>query len=489
MRKMIALVVGNAAYPNGDHLKNPTNDANDFSIKIQQYGFSVILALDASHLTLDEKIQEFSDSLDANDVGLFYFAGHGIQINGENYLLAINTNTSSEAFARHTSLSLNKVLDVMDGSKCSTKIAILDACRSNPWKSPWSRDYGYSGLAPVHAPKGTIIGFATSPGQTASDGQGRNGVYTSALLQHIESADCTIETMFKRVRNTVSASTNGKQISWEHTSLSGEFYFNMSIGKIIVEYSQNALADKGFDLNTSIQCHMAIHYLKGRNWNLQKTGMSIINALMLSNSSLDDLFVLGRNIYQAACGESNLAKDFIVEFVRKTSSLEESKKHALLEGMLFEVYFNKEGLPRTDIKSEAIDELFALQMVPSLKQCFEFISRSTAMFPESFHFLHGKEDVISVTINSQTDDEIPTINGIYVNGKNIFKVVNERNNRKFNGSSLRCLEREEFESTICRQLGLPKRLVVLTYSDLIVSKSEDVKIACGWTVRKFDHSQ
>src|SRR5205823_8843918 len=121
------------------------------------------------------------------------------------------------------------VIEAMEDTPTDTNIIILDACRDNPFERAWARSSSMRGLAPVYAPKGTLIAYATSPGQMASDGDGRNGAYTSSL-QHLDAVDCSIETMFKRVRNTLSAYTDGKQISWEDTSLAKEFYFNRTVG-------------------------------------------------------------------------------------------------------------------------------------------------------------------------------------------------------------------------------------------------------------------
>src|SRR5208283_746218 len=143
-----------------------------------------------------------------------------------------------------------------------TNIIILDACRNNPYERAWHRASGVRGLAPIYAPKGTLIAFATSPGQVASDGRGRNGAYTEALLRHIDTPDSSIEEMFKRVRNTLNAMTKQKQTSWEHTSLSGEFFFNLSLGTRIDEYSDSALRDGLFVLSKNKSSHKLIQGLK-----------------------------------------------------------------------------------------------------------------------------------------------------------------------------------------------------------------------------------
>lgn len=214
-RRLTALVIGNAAYK-----ENPANDAEDIAAKLEACGFSVIKARDCSVAEMDRALKRFKRTLADNDVGVFFFAGHGMQIDGENYLAAVDTNTVGEDKAKYTALPLNRVIEVMGRAAISTSV-ILDACRDNPFERAWHRSAGARGLAPVYAPKGTLIAFATSPGQVADDGRGRNGAYTAALLQHITTPDCSIENMFKRVRNTLSATTRRKQISWEHISLSG----------------------------------------------------------------------------------------------------------------------------------------------------------------------------------------------------------------------------------------------------------------------------
>jgi uncharacterized caspase-like protein len=242
-RRLNALVVGNAAYEAVDVLKNPVSDAEDIGAKLEACGFTVIRSLDSDHSAMDRALKKFQRALKESDVGLFFFAGHGMQIDGDNYLAAVDTDGSDEIAAKHSSLALNRVIEAMEKSGCSTSIIVLDACRNNPFERAWTRSLSSRGLAPVYAPRGTLIAFATSLGQTASDGRGRNGPYTAALLQHLATPDCSIETMFKRVRTTLSAATKGRQISWEHTSLAGEFFFNLSLGVRIDLYAETALSD------------------------------------------------------------------------------------------------------------------------------------------------------------------------------------------------------------------------------------------------------
>ncbi|UCG18196.1 MAG: caspase family protein [Thiotrichales bacterium] len=132
-RKLTALIVGVADYPNGGALKNPENDAQDVANALERLGFSMVRTINPTVEELDRALESFKDNLNSNDVGLFYFAGHGMQIKGENYLNAIDTNFHDEISAKHSSFPLNQVIEVMDSCSNKTNIIILDACRNNPF--------------------------------------------------------------------------------------------------------------------------------------------------------------------------------------------------------------------------------------------------------------------------------------------------------------------------------------------------------------------
>ena len=169
---MGALVIGNSAYVTEKPLSNPVHDALDLSAKLKGYGFDVLTATDCTYQEMEYQLGEFRQLLYTHEVGLFFFAGHGVQIEGGNYLIAINTDMGGEGSAKHTSLALDRVVGDMAKSNARTKIIMLDACRNNPWQPAWYRSAASDDLASVYAPKGTIIGFATSPGEK-SDGWAR----------------------------------------------------------------------------------------------------------------------------------------------------------------------------------------------------------------------------------------------------------------------------------------------------------------------------
>ncbi|MEP1095753.1 MAG: caspase family protein [Cyclobacteriaceae bacterium] len=227
-RNKLALVIGNASYQHSGSLKNPVNDARSMSNKLDEIGFDVIYKENASQNEMKSGIREFGQRLDKYEVGLFYYAGHGVQVNGKNYMIPIEANLEMEAEVEFDCVDTDRVLAYMDYSDTKVNIVILDACRNNPFERSWSRSANSSGLAFMNAPSGSLIAYATAPGSTASDGEGDNGLYTSMLLKHMDTPGITIEQFFKRVRSEVNDKSNNKQIPWESTSLTGDFYFTVN---------------------------------------------------------------------------------------------------------------------------------------------------------------------------------------------------------------------------------------------------------------------
>jgi hypothetical protein len=481
---MAALVIGNAAYPDGDNLGNPVNDAKDLGAKLKAYGFNVIIATDCTASEMEKQLKAYRELLDTHEVGLFFFAGHGMQIEGSNYLLALDTDMDSEIDAKHSSLSLDKVVDVMAKSQASTKIIILDACRNNPWERKWHRGAATRGLASVYAPKGTIIGFATSPGEVAFDGTGRNGTYTAALLQHIDTPDCAIETMFKRVRNTVAAASGGKQTSWEHTSLSGEYYFNLSLGNLITEYADIALADSLFTLDTAKKSHEIITGLKTLNYYKQNPALEKLDAASASRMAKDSLFVIGRNIYQAACGGANTARSFIDDFGNVTRDYDTAKRKAILDGMLFEVFFNSQGELRDKIKTGYFNELFWLQRHARLKDSFEFIAEALTAARADFYALPGKGHEVAVTVSAAKRADGYAVNAIYFGGVNVLRPEEGAWDSDDGEKSYSPLGPDLLNERLTEELVVPTHLLKVSYTPAEAGDDRMLRVPVGWTVRK-----
>ncbi len=226
--KRLALVIGNSAYQHAGRLKNPVNDADAMSRTLSRLGFDVSIHKDLHESDMKQAIDEFGSRLGNYDVGLFFFAGHGIQVDGINYLIPVNVDLKSENDVEYTCVEAGRVLGKMEDAGCRVNIVMLDACRNNPFERSWSRSVRGSGLAEMSNIPESLIAYATAPGNTASDGDGDNGLYTSAVLQHIETPNITIEEMFKRVRRAVLEKTGGEQRSWESTSITSDFYFKVA---------------------------------------------------------------------------------------------------------------------------------------------------------------------------------------------------------------------------------------------------------------------
>ena len=224
--KRLALIIGNSNYAAGQMLKNPTNDAIDIANKLESLGFDVMLAVNATHEQMDMKIEEFGTKAHQYDVALFYYAGHGIQSKGTNYLLPVDAQLQSEEQLRYRCTPTNYVLDKLDASGCKMKIVILDACRNNPFERSWHRGANSRGLSIMNAPRGTLIAYATAPGDVANDGEGRNSPYTEAILTMLNKPGVKLLDFFQGVTEQVIEATNTMQYPWTSQSITGTFYFN-----------------------------------------------------------------------------------------------------------------------------------------------------------------------------------------------------------------------------------------------------------------------
>jgi Tfp pilus assembly protein PilF len=223
-QKRIALVIGNANYQVGK-LDTPLNDATDMEAALNELGFEVILLKDSSKRQMDDALDQFSTRINQGYVGLFYYAGHGMQVEGENYLIPVNVQIKAEKDVEYESMPLGKILGRMESAGNQINIVILDACRDNPFRK-FSRSSSRGLTTPVQPASGTLIVFATAPGKVASDGMGRNGLFTSYLLKYIKTPNLDVDLMLRQVRSNVAKDTKNYQVPWNSSSLTGEFAFN-----------------------------------------------------------------------------------------------------------------------------------------------------------------------------------------------------------------------------------------------------------------------
>jgi len=219
----VALVIGNSVYKNSP-LVNPANDARAIGAALQKTGFDVTTKLDAPRSELAQAVQAYTEALGKRQaVGVFYFAGHGLQLAWRNFMVPVDANVRTAADIQAQCVELGELLVGITKARNPLNVIILDACRDNPFGNLGGVDQ--KGLSQMDAPPGTMLAYATAPGNVASDGEGANGLYTEHLLKEIIIPEAKVEDVFKRVRLHVRRRTNGQQIPWESTSLEEDFYF------------------------------------------------------------------------------------------------------------------------------------------------------------------------------------------------------------------------------------------------------------------------
>lgn len=219
--KRVALIIGNANYQFSNKLNNTLNDAKTMEQTLKELGFQVTLVSDGSYEKMKNAVYAFGDQISDVDISLFYYAGHGLEVDGTNYLVPVDADIQSALDVKQKALPLTGVLRTMEfTNEEGLNMIILDACRNNPFPTG---KRGGSGLAKVNAPSGTLIAYATDPGSTASDGTGANGLYTGVLSQQLKVSQ-RIEDIFMNTRNKVEELSKGSQRPWEELRLKGVFY-------------------------------------------------------------------------------------------------------------------------------------------------------------------------------------------------------------------------------------------------------------------------
>lgn len=229
-QRRVALVIGNSSYQKAAELGNPRNDAKGMAEALVGLDFEVIEGLDVGKPDFDRKVVEFARKLKRAEVGLFYYAGHGVQVNGRNYLVPVDAELEDEVALRFAMVELNTVLQEMEREE-RVNIVFLDACRDNPLATNLARSMGTRGgsisrgLAETQASAGTLIAFATAPGHVAKDGDADHSPFTAALLEHIKTPGLHVQIMMQRVIGSVREATRNEQVPWMHTSMERDFMF------------------------------------------------------------------------------------------------------------------------------------------------------------------------------------------------------------------------------------------------------------------------
>lgn len=393
----LALVVGiNNYHLDKNKLDNAVNDSKEIGDKLLQLGYVVINEINCTTSGFATVISEFSELLEKFDIGLFFFAGHGLQIDGENFLCATDTDFTDNRVVKYTSIPLNQLLSDMNKANPKVKIVILDACRNNPYPDSFRGTFN-KGLAPIYAPKGTIIAFSTSPGEAALDGGGgTNSIYTSAILKHIDDKNIQIEEFFKRVRTSVFTMSGEKQLSWEHTSLIGDYFFNSGqlVHSIDLPYDSDVVADSNYTIKDS-DVDQIIERLKTQDWYKQSPAFNKFKGLNVESVDSNMQFLLGRNILQTLEGGEFGTVNYFQNIGSNLSKWNIEGANHVLNGILYEIYFDSKGRLRQgmNFKSSHIDEIYALEDDSRYKSSFDFINRQLQPFKEYVFYIPSSKPV------------------------------------------------------------------------------------------------
>lgn len=228
----VALIIGNSAYPGNMALVNPANDAKEMAAALRIMGFGVVEVIDSNRAQMLEAIESAGRHLNGKQgIGMLFYAGHGLQLDWRNYMVPVDARLNSAKDVPTQAVDIEAVMKVFKSAGNRMNIVVLDACRDNPFAE--GKTASGKGLAPLDAPTGTFLAYATAPGNVAQDGAGKNGLYTSYLLQELKKPNASIENVFKRVRFSVRQASGGTQVPWETTSLEDDFVFNSGIKKVV----------------------------------------------------------------------------------------------------------------------------------------------------------------------------------------------------------------------------------------------------------------
>jgi len=400
--KTLALVIGNNEYFPKHKLDNPINDATSIKQVFEKLGYYVIFKTDGNSQNIVDLLTEFEDRLKNYDASIFFFAGHGFEVEGENYLAftECQIDNLSSYHCNQSCIKLNDLLNIYKKQSNKINIAIIDACRKSFERG------GALAMTPIQAPKGTLIAFSTSPNEGASDvGFENNSIFTGALLKYIGRERLSVEELFKKVRKTVFNLSNGKQTTWEHTSLIGDFYFNKGqlVFSVTIPYAEDVIKDVNYSKNDEFG--QFIQQIKSYNWDIQNPAIS--RALKIQPNLLDknQQFILGRNLLQAS-GAAYQAEKFMTSFptsiIRYTT---DNGENHLLNGILFEIYFNPQAEFRKDkTKKHYFEKIIALRKNPTFRKSFEFINNLLIATEYPLIYLPQEIDTyfdIDVTANNQ----------------------------------------------------------------------------------------
>ena len=433
--KVLALVIGNNNYFDPDKLDNAVNDAQSIEDVFQRLGYFVLSGYNCDNKRYGELLTSFEQSLPQYDASIFFYAGHGFQEDGENYLPSIECQVSqaNKHLLERYSIRLSELMEIYRKNDKKTHIAIIDACR----KRSQSRG-GKDSFAPVDAPPGTLIAFSTSTNCAAWDSVGgEHSVYTEALLSHIGREQLTVETLFKKVRRTVAQWTNNVQIPWEHTSLITDFIFyaGQMVASPQIPYKENVVRDAEY--NETGEIADLINEIKSCDYNRQNPAIDKMLAKKASELDKNQQFIFGRNMLQSSSWSFS-AQNFMNSLSMNLRKYKcDNGDNHVLNGILFEIYFDSHGEFRSlQLKDYFFDEVMSLRKYPDYAKSFGFIRTILNQYKDVVMYLIPENDAkldVDITVRIKNvmnflgeEEACSIISSITVDGKNITELVRHK---------------------------------------------------------------
>ena len=494
------LSIGVNRYDNGPRkLNNAVNDAIAIGQRLEEFGYQNYTFTDLTSADILERVKEYETSVNENkmDVIVFYYAGHGCEVIDDlgghvNCILGTDSCSQDGVSLLHTSVPLQYVINILSESSASIKVFIIDACRESISRTI-KEDILANGFCPlVSAPRGTIIAFSTSHASTAMDGGGHDGhsIYTSALLDLI-GEDMQIEELFKCIRGIVAEGSNQTQISWEFSSLMGNFKFNFDKPQPIednqeelqntgeqvpiqevCQYSQCVLADSIYVCDPRNAADKIIEKFKTHNWYKQHDAIIALYGINKGEVTKDQQFLIGRNILQSAIGGEyecgSVMNGHLAQFLTRWTI---NGVNHMLNGMLYEMYFDNRGELRHNnrYKSKYCDEIFDLLQSEMFKPSFEYINNQLFAQSIQLFFYPNTTEHLEVQIEHRVEKvmrhgkEVDNfiLDKILINRGDVLQQAVEDD---VFAREYRRYTKEELQQRIQNELCAPKKMLTFIWS-------------------------
>lgn len=487
------LSIGNGNYEHiRPNLTNAINDATEVAQAFEQMGYDVQTCIDKTAGEIIEQVQNFSNSIQDGEIAVLYYAGHGCQVIDNNGL-SVNCIMGKDSYmnrdnggeALRTSVGLQEhVINVLDASKAMIKVFLIDACRKD---IPLSRgddqpiQTGFS--TNVKSTRGSLISFSTSSGKSASDGADGHSPYAKALLEYCQ-ANYSIEDCLKKVRHSVYANTGNDQISWEYTSLMGNFQFNYAniadnyeniqnaeIHEGLYTYSQKALADSTYDIDSNNPVDIIIQKLKTHDWYKQNAGIMQLYGVGTDDATPNQQFILGRNILQTAIGGEyecmSIMDGRLANFLTRWSK---NGENHVLNGILYEMYFDHNGEFRgaSHTKSTYLEQLITLLGTQQFEKSKLFIQQQLVAYRDRLYYFPLENNPISILVRlhpHHLNDEFKEFLSLQINDREIEVVEMERMFKSFKNTTL-------IKRQLSKELCAPMDMLDLTFDPQVADNVE-----------------